>query len=341
MNRKTLCGILLALILIFTLAACGSDPIEVTNPETGTTDLVYLAENGALSEKDRESVDEVLSAFEAALATQSAEVLMPYVDASFLADETALTAFFKSVAESGNVPSVRYDEYYVRGLKESSVPVLIKKTADSAQSLQIIPAGKELYVALYIGDESAPVNTMLSLVCVKKGGRFTIAWIDISDYQYSGEDATALYAKAKSAFSDGKVMPALVLAQMTGNLATPGNALHYANTDEISEFVYKVASEGLEDYPLPLSLSVSGVKLRSVATSITEHGVVPMFFYSTETPITDKTAITAEAKRVYRAIGKLFPGTIETFPRAELRMTNADPETEENFDYETVLVSMN
>ncbi len=341
MNRKTMCGILLALIMTLSLAACGSAPVEVVNPETGTTDLVYLAENEALTEKDRASIDEVLSAFEAALATQSAEVLMPYVDASFLADETALTAFFKSVAESGNLPTTRYDEYYIRGMKESNLPVLVKKTQDASESLQIVPAGKELYVALYIGDESAPVNTMLSLMCVKKGGRFTIAWIDISDYQYAGEDAKALYEKAKTAYNDEKVMPALILAQMTESLATPGNVLCYSNTDEIKEFVYKVATEGLEDYPLPMSLSVSGVTLRSVATSITEHGVVPMFFYSTETPIADTNAITAEAKRVYRAIAKVFPGTIEAFPRAELRMTNADPETEENFSYETVLVSMN
>ncbi|MBE6915297.1 MAG: hypothetical protein E7471_01510 [Ruminococcaceae bacterium] len=340
MNRKILCA-LLALILTLTLAACGTDPIEVVNPETGTTDLVYLTEEGALSEKDRASIDELLSAFEAALSTQSAEVLMPYVDASFGADAETLTAFFKSIAESGNIPGTRYDEYYVRGLKESTVPVLVKKTTGSQESLQIVPAGKELYIALYVGDETAPVNTMLSLVCMKKGSRFTVAWIDISDYQYRGEDATVLYEKAKTAFADGKVMPALILAQMTGNLATPGNVLHYSDSDEIREFVYKVASEGLEDYPLPMELSVAGVKLHSVATSITEHGVVPMFFYSTETPIEDRAAITAEAKRVYRAIGKVFPGTVETFPRAELRMTNADPETQENFDYETVLVSMN
>lgn len=340
MNRKILCA-LLVLATLLTLASCGKAPIEVTNPETGSTDLVYLAEDRALSEKDRASIDEVLSAFEAALATQSAEVLMPYVDASFVADETALTAFFKSVAESGNIPSKRYDEYYVRGLKESTVPVLVKKTADSKESLQIVPAGKELYIALYMGDDAASVNTMLSLICVKKGNRFTVAWIDISDYQYNGEDATVLYEKAKTAFSDGKVMPALILAQMTGNLATPGNVLYYSNSEEIREFVYKVASEGLEDYPLPMELSVAGTKLQSVATAITEHGMVPMFFYSTETPIEDRAAITAEAKRVYRAIGKIFPGTVETFPRAELRMTNADPETQENFDYETVLVSTN
>lgn len=337
MKIKTLCTIALAGLLAMCLCACGNGAVEIKNPETGISEYAYLAET--LPDQDRAELDAVLSAFELALETQSATELMQFVNASFTADDATLTAFFKGVTEDGS-SYAKYDDYYVSGMKVEETPVLIKKTAESENSVQVVPAGKEMYVALYAGDTSAKVNSMISLVCTKQGGNWYIAWIDISDYQYNGEDAPALYARAKAAYEKGEVMPALVLAQMTASTATPGNALYYASADAIQEFVYEVATEGLKDYPLPMSLSVSGVTLRSVATAKTEYGVIPMFFYSSETPIANRAAIEKEATRVYRAIGKTFPGTIEAFPQAELRVTNDDPETNENFEYETILVSL-
>lgn len=339
MKMKTLWNIAMTALLALSLCACGAEQVEITNPETGLSEYAYLAE--AVPEQDRAELDAVLEAFESALETQSASELMQYVNTSFTADEPTLTAFFKGVADDGKILYNRYDDYYVSGIKIAETPVFIKKTADAQNSIQIIPAGKEIYVALYAGSSSASVNTMISLVCTKQGGTWYIAWIDVSDYQYHGEDAPALYARAKSAYEQGEVMPAFLLAQMTASVATPGNALRYASADAIQEFVYEVATEGLKDYPLPMALSVNGVTLRSVATAKTEYGVIPMFFYSSETPIANRAAIEQEATRVYRAIGKLFPGTNETFPQAELRVTNDDPETNENFEYETILVSLN
>lgn len=341
MNRTNLKLLAIALLLALCLCGCAGQQVEFQNSATGLLETAYLAENDALKDSDRAALDQIRTAFETALATQSAADLMPFVDQSLAADEETLTAFFKSVAESGEEPHVFFDEYYVRGLTEDVVPVQVKKQIDDETSIQIVPAGKELYVALYASGKNAPVSTMISLVCVKKGGAWTLSWIDIGDYQYNGEDANAVYLRAKAAMEEGLVMPALLLAQMTGSLATPGNVLRYANTEIMQEFVYQIASEGLKDHPLPMKLEQSGVTLRSVATAKTELGVVPMFFYSTDTPLENTTALRKEAERVYREIGELFPGTTQEFPTAELRMTNADPEVEENFNYETVIVSMN
>ncbi len=341
MNRMLLRFLAFAALIVALLCGCAAEPVELTNPSTGLTEVVYLAENESLTEADRTALEELRASFETALFAQDASSLMPYVDASFTATEETLTAFFKSIAESDGGQHALYDEYYVRGLTESNLPVLIKKTTEEKNAIQIVPAGKEIYVALYTSGDTAAVDTMLSLVCVKKLGKWSLSWIDITDYKYHGEDAGAVYARAKAAYEADEVMPAFLLAQMTGNLATPGNVLRYPDTEQIQEFVYEVISEGLADYPLPMELDVDGVTLRSVATAKTEQGVLPMFFYSTETPLENTKEITAEAKQVYRAIGKVFPGTIEAFPTAELRMTNADPEAEENFDYETVIVSLN
>lgn len=341
MNRFLPRVLALAALTVALLCGCAAEPVEVTNPTTGLTEVIYLAENDALGDADRAELDALRTAFETALSAQDASALMPYVDASFTANEETLTAFFKSIAESDGGKHALYDEYYVRGLTEGNLPVLIKKTTEEKNAIQIVPAGKEIYVALYTSGDTAPVDTMLSLVCVKKLGTWSLSWIDITDYKYHGEDAAAVHARAKAAYEAGEVMPAFLLAQMTGNIAIPGNVLRYPDTEQIQEFVYEVISEGLEDYPLPMDLAIDGVALRSVATAKTEQGVLPMFFYSTETPLEDTKAITAEAKQVYRAIGKVFPGTVEAFPTAELRMTNADPEAEENFDYETVIVSLN
>jgi len=338
LNTRRIFALLAMLTLLLT--ACTAGPVKITNPSTGLNEEVYLAENEKFAENDKTAVDEILAAFEDALVSKDAAALMQYVDESFTATEEDLETFFAGISEGGSTHAA-WDWYYVRGLKDSTVPVQVKKTAQEETSLRVIPASGELYIALYTSEAEAQTETMLSLVCAKKGGKWSLVWIDISDWRYNGEDANALYVRAKAAYDEGKVLPAFLLAQMTANIGTPGNILCYPNSDAIEEFVYQVVGEGLKDYPLPMELDVSGVKLRSVATSKTEDGVLPMFFYSTETPISDKNALAREAKKVYNAIETIFPGTIEEFPTAEFRMTNADPEAEENFDYETVIVTNN
>ena len=337
MNQKTTRVLALLALFVLLLAACSAEPVEVTNPVTGLPEEVYLAENDQFG--DQADVDEILAAFETALSSTDAAPLMQYVDESFTATEENLTSFFKSISEDGAYTA--YDWYYVRGLVEDISPVLVKKTVDDENSIQIIPASKEIYVALYTSGQSSETETMLSLVCAKKGGKWSLVWIDITDFRYNGEDANALYTRAKAAYDKGEIMPAFLLAQMTSNIATPGNVLRYPNSDAISEFVYQVMGEGLKDYPLPMDLDVKGVTLRSVATSKTEDGVIPMFFYSSDTPIENKKALAREAKKVYNKINEIFPGTIGQFPIAEFRVTNADPEADENFDYETVIVTNN
>lgn len=331
-SKKRILALLTLLTLL--LASCAAGPIEVENPSTGLAEEIYLAENEGVADAE---TDAILSAFETALSSNEAEPLMRYVDESFTASEEELETFFESVSEHGAFTP--YDRYCVRGLTEGAVPVLVKKTAEDETSLQVIPAARELCVALYTSGEGTPTETMLSLVCAKKGGKWSLAWIDITDYRYNGMDAPALYEKAKAAYDAGNVLPAFLLAQMTSNIATPANILRYPNSDAIAEFVYEVMTEGLADYPLPMELG--GVTLHSVATSKTENGIVPMFFYSGETPIENTKALAREAKKVYNAIEKVFPGTVAAFPTAEFRITNADPEADENFDFETVIITMN
>ena len=339
MNRNKWRGLALCTLLTILLTACASSTVTVTNSATGLEEEVYLAENDAITDGDKAAVEEILSAFEGALASTDAAPLMQYVDESFTATEENLETFFKSISEGGTFTA--YDWYYVRNLEDSLVPVLIQKTAASQEAIRVVPASRDLYVALYSAGEGTPTETMLSLMCAKKGGKWSLVWIDITDFRYHGEDANALYAKAKAAYENGEVMSAFLYAQMTANIAVPANLLRYPNSDAISEFVYQVAGEGLKDYPLPMELEVDGVTLRSVATAKTEDGVVPMFFYSTETPLANEKALAREAKKVYNAIEEIFPGTIEKFPTAEFRMTNADPEADENFDFETVIITMN
>ncbi|MBQ3055744.1 MAG: hypothetical protein IJC88_06530 [Oscillospiraceae bacterium] len=340
MKQKTRRILALAALLTLLLAACTAGPIELQNPSTGLAEEVYLAENDKFEGRDKEAVDEILAAFETALSTKDVAPLMQYVDESFTATEADLKDFFEGITE-GDVTHTAYDWYYVRGLRDSATPVVVKKTAQEETSLRVIPASGELFVALYASETEAPIKTMLSLMCAKKGGKWSLVWIDISDWCLNGEDANALYVRAKAAYDEGKVLPAFLLAQMTANIATPGNILCYPNSDAIEEFVYQVIGEGLKDYPLPMELDNVGVTLRSVATSKTQDGVVPMFFYSTKTPLSDKKALAQEAKKVYNAIEAIFPGTTQEFPTAEFRMTNADPEVDENFDFETVVITMN
>ncbi len=331
MKKKISLILIFTLILSLVLSAC----TEPTTPETPEFVLASAIDDATKSEAEK-----VLSSFMQAFEEDNPATAAELFSKGFEATEENIGAFFEEVKKLVSSPFVPYDAYYVKGVEVSDAPVKIKKDAQAKDYIELTPASTELYCAMYVS-EGEKISYMMTVLLAKEGESFRIVWVNPTDFKYNGADANALYEKTKELSEDDKLIPAYVSSCMLSNIFRPGGYFRYENDLDMEDICYKLFTEIVDKYPLPLKLeatSDSAIYEIGIAND-PELGIIPLFLFKTSVDVNDETALNAEAEKVITALEKLSPGIRDNFEHARLEATN-DELTEETTSINSKTVNL-
>lgn len=315
--KKTL-SLILALLLSLSLVLTACDKTSPAPAET--PEYVFTSE---MNDKTKAEADEVLSTFMQAFEENNPSLALPLFSSGFEATEENLGAFFSEVTKLVDKPFILYDSYYMNDLTVSESPVKVKKSEAAGDYIEITPASKEIYCAMYVS-EGEKISRMMSVLLAKEGGKFKITWISPTDFEYNGKGAPAIYKNTQALADDGKLFAAYVSSCMLGNIFRPGGFYRYENDLEMEDLCYKLFADISGTHKLPLALSEttnSSVYEIGIAND-DDHGILPMIFYKTDVSVDNEEELRAESKKVLAAIEKLSPGLAENFEYIRFEATN-------------------
>lgn len=315
MKKTSILAILLAALMVFSLFGCDSGSDEL--PE-----YILAAEITAEVEA---SANKTLSTFMQAFEEDNPAAALPLFSESVEATEEDLSSFFESISSLISSPFVPYDAYYMNKLEVSESLIKVKKTDDSENYIEVTPAAEELYCAMYVS-EGKKISQMMTFLLIREGDAFKIAWVNPTDFKYSGDDAIALYEKTKALADADKLIPAYISSCMLSNIFRPGGYFRYANDVEMEDLCYKLFTEISETYKLPLALSdTNNSSVYEIGISNdADHGVIPLILIKTD----EKSALEKEATACLSALEKLSSGIVDTFDYVHFEITNDTPEDE-------------
>ncbi len=304
----------ITLFLSVFLAAC-----EIKGP--ASIPEFYLASE--ISEDVKSEAETVLFSFIQAFEEENAAKALPLFSSGFEFSEAELSAFFKELSKLTNVPFVPYDAYYMNDLQVSDALIKIKKAESDGNYIELTPAARELYCAMYVS-EGEKVSYMMTLLLAREGKNFKIAWINPTDFKYEGNNAPAIYEKTKTLSAQKKLIPAYISSCMLSSVLRPGGYFRYEKDVEMEDLCYKLYSEISDEFELPLALeATSDSSLYEIGiTKDEQHGVIPLIMFKTSAPISDAERLKTEAERVLAAIEKLSPGLGEIAEYACFEATN-------------------
>lgn len=309
---------ILALLLIVSLLLTACDKSAPATEET--PEYLYTSE---MNDKTKAEVDEVLATFMQAFEENNPSLASPLFSSEFNATEEDIGTFFSEVAKLVDKPFMLYDSYYVDNLTVSEAPVKVKKSESAGDFIEITPASKEIYCAMYVS-EGEKISRMMTILLAKEGGKFKITWIAPTDFEYNGEGAPALYKKTQALSDDGKLFAAYVSSCMLGNIFRPGGFFRYENDLDMEDLCYKLFADisGTHKLPLVLSETTNSSIYEIGIANDDEHGILPMIFYKTDVPVDSEEELRAESEKVLAAIEKLSPGLSENFEYIRFEATN-------------------
>lgn len=312
--KKTI-SIILALTLILGTLLCGCGEKAKTAGE------YTLA--STLAPEEQKKVDELLAKFITCYEEGNAKDALPLLTDDFGASEEDLAGFFEQIHALSENPFVPYDSYYMNGLTVSEALIKIKKAEADENYIELAPAHKELYCAMY-ASEGEKISYMMTLMLTKSGDEFKIAFINPTDFKYNGENAQTLFDKTVALYKEDKLIASYITSCMVGNTLRPGGYMRYSNDVEMEDMCYKLYTEISDKFKLPLELSdTSGSAVYEIGIANDEtHGIIPLFLIKTDVSIKDKAALEKEGEKVISAIEKLSPGIRDAFSYARINATN-------------------
>ena len=322
--KKTI-SLILALTFILTALLCGCGKAQTAGEFT-------LAEE--LAPEAQQKVDELLAKFITCYEEGNAKDALPLLTDDFGATEEDLAAFFEQIHALSENPFVPYDSYYMKGLTVSEALIKVKKAETDENYIELTPAHKELYCAMY-ASEGEKISYMMTIMLTKSGDDFKIAFINPTDFKYNGESAQALFDKTVALYNEKKLIASYITSCMVGNTLRPGGYMRYSNDVEMEDMCYKLYTEISDTFKLPLALegtSDSAVYEIGIANDET-YGIIPLFLIKTSVSLSDKAALEKEGEKVITAIDNLSPGIREAFSHARINATN------DNLDENTTSVT--
>ncbi len=332
-KSKRVLSLILAifLLLTFSLAGCKKkkeqekEPTTQTatkNPDGNATEEKSFILASKLSDDVKGKIDNVLNSFFSYYEEDNVTAVANLFSSDFNATEEQTREFFNSLHENTENPFIRHDGYYLSGIETGEDPISVKHSLDDKNYIELVPRSSELYCALYVA-EGKYNSYMLALILVPEGGDFKIAYINPGDYKFNGENAEQVYKDAKAYHDSSKILPAYIESCKLGYLRRPAGYYRYSKDSEMGDFFNNLYIEMAEKYPLPLELEGTGSAIYEIGVSKNdEHGMIPLFLFTTDIPISDKKAVTAQAERVLSAIEKKFPGFSDAFEYAQFNATN-------------------
>ena len=302
--KKTVLLLLAATIyLSIFLVSCG---------ENSASELPEFFLASEISEEVRNDAEKTLSAFMQAFEEDDAKAAISLLSDGFECTEDELSAFFTELSNLVESPFVPFDAYYMNNLEVSDALIRVKKDENSKDYIELTPASRELYCAMY-ASEGDLTSYMMTLLLTREGGDFKVAWINPSDFKFGGNDAPAFYEKTLSLYREEKLIPAYVSSCMLSNVLRPGGYFRYEKDVEMEDLCYKLYSEVSDTFALPLELkdTSSSVLYEISITKDAERGVIPLIRFKTNVSVSDEPALKEECMRVTAALEKLSPGMAE------------------------------
>lgn len=331
--KKTI-ALILALTLILATALCGCGQKAKTAGE------FTLA--STLAPEEQQKIDELLAKFMTCYEENNAKDALPLLTDDFGATEEALASFFDQIHALSRNPFVPYDSYYMNGLTVSEALIKVKKAESDENYIELTPAHKELYCAMY-ASEGEKISYMMTLMLTRSGDGFRIAFINPTDFKYNGESAQALFDKTVALYKEDKLIASYITSCMVGNTLRPGGYMRYSNDVEMEDMCYKLYTEISDKFKLPLTLEgTSGSAVYEIGIANDEaHGIIPLFLIKTDVKVSDKAALEKEAETVISAIEKLSPGIRGAFSYARINATNDNlDENTTSVNSETVTIAL-
>ena len=343
-------SLIMALMLIFTLAFAACTKTETTTPATDAPDtesntpaaadgeFVYVSELDSAKEAQ---IKETITGFMSCYEEDRVSDALAYLSSSFETNADELGEFFKSLHELAENPFLPYDAYYLDNLEVSDIPIHVKKNKDSSEYLEIVPANEETYIAFYLS-EGEHISRLLTIVLTNDNGEFKISFLNPTDFKYAGEDAPALYEKTKKLSDEGKLIAAYINSVKVINTYRPGGYLRYAIDTECEDLYYKLYMEIAEKHELPLAIEGTNSSVYVIGiTNDEDHGVIPMVLFKTDVDITNEEALSAESGIILSKLEELSPGFIESFEYVSFEATNESPEENiESMKTEKVVIAL-
>ncbi len=306
---KKISALLLSSLILFSLVSCKKGE-----------DFVLTSE---ITPERQAQVDEVLDTFMQSFEKGDAKTAHSLFAEGFEATEAELSEYFNRINSLVENPFVKFDSYYIKDFEPSETVIKIKKNKSDENYVQLTPGGEELYCALYVS-EGEKISYMFAVILAYNGEKFDIFWINPGDFKYGGQDAPALYEKAKALDGEGKTIAAYIYSCMFGNTMHPAGFYRYGSNADMEEFGNRLYSDVSDKFKLPMSLentSNSSVYEIGIASD-SEHGIIPLVLYKTDVSIKDTAAIEAESQKVVDALEKLSPGIRDAFDFMRLNVTN-------------------
>lgn len=310
--------VLLTLIFAFalTMLLCGcAEKAEVVDGFT------LAAEE---DDATRAALDKTLTAFFDFYEKNDVAGAMTLLSKSFSATEEEVKTFFENIKkDTANAKFKPYDRYYMPNLTVSDEAINVKHTPEDTDYIMVVPAERELCNALYLG-ETQNASYMLSLMLIREGDEFKIGFITPTLYSHRGQRAPEIFEKTKALKNAGKTVTAYVYSCILGSSYRPGGYMRYNDDEAMQSLCYELFSEVEEKFPLPLALvntSNSAVHQLSIISG-GELGTIPRLLVSTDAPIGDKAALSAECEKVISALDQLSGGLTEEFSSFHFEFTN-------------------
>lgn len=312
--KKRVFLLLAAVLIALSLVSCQK------NPSAELPEFHFASE---ITEEVRADAEKTLSVFMQAFEEDNAKAALDLFSDGFECTEDELSAFFTELSNLAESPFVPYDAYYMNDLEVSEALIRVKKDENSKDYIELTPASRELYCAMY-ASEGDVTSYMMTILLTREDGGFKVAWINPSDFKFNKNDAPAFYKKTLALYEEEKLIPAYVSSCMLSSVLRPGGYFRYEKDVEMEDLCYKLYAEVSDAFALPLELKdTSSSVLHEVGiTRNAEHGVIPLIRAKTDVSTEDEAALEKECSRIIKALEKLSPGMAEVAKYVCFDVTN-------------------
>jgi len=176
-------------------------------------------------------------------------------------------------------------------------------------SLQFSQPPHEMYISFYL-PKNKQNSYLISIIWSKLNYGWRVTGLSAEPYTRNGYTGPELYNLSKDAYNKGRLIDALLKAQLAGTCMNPIPEWQYPETDSVADFTSRLITLANEKYKFPFVLSQipTKPKIFRVFNQDNDEGWFPMVHYLSSIKLKDEAAIRKENVQVRKVIGAVMPG---------------------------------
>ena len=168
---------------------------------------------------------------------------------------------------------------------------------------------QEMYIFFFLPKKKQN-SYLISIIWSKLNYGWRVTGLSAEPYARNGYTGPELYNLAKEAYNRGRLIDALLKAQLAGTCMYPIPEFQYPDADSLADFSGRLIALANEKYKFPFVLSQvpTKPKIFRVFNQDNDEGWFPMVDYLSAIKLKDETAIRKENAQVRKIIGTVMPG---------------------------------